>query len=160
MRAARLIGQQRFTFHSDANLRPWAEFSAAGARQLCLAHLLREIEETSKKNTSDEWAAFAKKLKRIVKRLVKHRYSLITFLDNPAVPADNNRAEREIRPPVIARKNSFQNASQNGARSQAIPMSIYRTLKLRDHDPLESIADALTIFIARGTLPELPRPPT
>ncbi len=178
---------------------------ACGDRQLCLAHLLREIEETSKKKTTDEWVAFAKKLKRIVKdalrlarrkerrapghkrkvdrihlrldqmishtewsdhdcrrlvkRLDRHRYSLFTFLDNPAVPADNNRAEREIRPAVIARKNSFQNASEKGARAQAILMTIYRTLKLRGHDALETIVDALSVFISRGALPELPRPP-
>ena len=37
-------------------------------------------------------------------------------------------------------------------------MSIYRTLKLRGHDPLETIADAIALFIATGKLPELPKP--
>jgi len=174
-------------------------------RQRCLTHLLREIKKVSNENTSDEWRAFAKRLKRIVsdalrlsatadrespdyprkvnrihrrvdelaarsewgdadcrrlaKRLDRHRLGLLIFLDDPAVPADNNRAEREIRPAVIARKNSFQNVSDNGAQTQAALMSIYRTLKLRGHDPLETIADALAVFIATGTLPQLPRPP-
>ena len=95
--------------------------------------------------------------KRLVKRLEKHRYSLFTFVDRPDVPFENNRAEREIRPAVIARKNQYQNASAAGARTQAVLMSVYRTLKLRGLDPLESIADALAMWIATGTRPDRPR---
>jgi hypothetical protein len=74
---------------------------------------------------------------------------------------DNNRAEREIRPAVIARKNSFHNTSNQGAWTQAVLMTIYRTLKLRGQDPIETIADVLTLFIATGKLPGLPtaKPP-
>jgi len=72
------------------------------------------------------------------------------------VPFDNNRAEREIRPAVIARKNSFHNTSDQGAWTQAVLMTIHRTLKLRGQDPIETIADVLTLFIATGTLPGLP----
>ena len=97
--------------------------------------------------------------RRLAKRLAKHRYSLFTFLDDADVPFDNNRAERELRPAVIARKNSLHSTSENGARTQAILMSICRTLKLRGHDPLETIGDALALFIATGKLPQLPRPP-
>lgn len=94
---------------------------------------------------------------RLVKRLVKHREHLFAFLHDPAVAPDNNRAEREIRPAVIARKNSFHNMSPRGARTQAILMTVYRTLKLRGHDPIETIADALAVHIAGGKPPPLPR---
>ena len=97
--------------------------------------------------------------RRLVKRLDKYRYALFTFLDDEQVPPDNNRAEREIRPAVIARKNSFHNTSENGARTQAILMSVYRTLQLRRHDPLQTIAEALAHQIATGQLPDLPPPP-
>ena len=40
---------------------------------------------------------------RIWKRLYKHCDELFTFLDNPAVPADNNGTERDIRSLVAAR---------------------------------------------------------
>ena len=98
--------------------------------------------------------------KRLNKRLTKHREDLFTFLDDPRVAPDNNRAEREMRPAVIARKNSYQNASPNGARTQAVLMTVYRTLKLRGHDPLQTIADALAAYIATGKLPPLPGAPT
>ncbi|HVI86422.1 MAG TPA: transposase [bacterium] len=40
---------------------------------------------------------------RIWKRLYKHCDELFTFLDDPAVPADNNGTERDIRGRVAAR---------------------------------------------------------
>lgn len=40
---------------------------------------------------------------RIWKRLYRHRDELFTFLDEPAVPADNNGTERDIRSLAAAR---------------------------------------------------------
>ena len=94
--------------------------------------------------------------KRLVKRLRRYRDALFTFLDHPDVPSDNNRAEREIRPAVIIRKNSLCNRSENGASVQAILMSVYRTLKLRGLDPLETIVSALRDYVRTGVLPPLP----
>lgn len=96
---------------------------------------------------------------RIVKRLRKFRAHLFTFLYEPAVPPDNNHAEREIRPAVIARKNSLHNTSDNGAELQALFLSIYRTLKRRRHDPLAVMAHALSTYIQTGQLPALPQAP-
>jgi transposase len=93
---------------------------------------------------------------RILKRLLRHEAFMFTFLDDLAVPPDNNRAEREIRPAVIARKNSFHNTSDRGARTQAAMMSVYRTLRLRGRDPLAEIVKALERFILDGKLPPLP----
>ena len=93
---------------------------------------------------------------RLMKRLFKYEQYLFTCLDDPAVPPDNNRAEREIRPAVIARKNSFHNTSERGAQTQAALMSIYRTLKLRGLDPVGEIVRALETFIRTGALPPLP----
>jgi len=97
-----------------------------------------------------------KNAQRLVKRLRRHRNDLFTFLDHPDVPADNNHGEREIRPAVIIRKNILCNRSEQGAHTQAILMSVYRTLKLRGHDPIKTIAQALATYINTGTLPPLP----
>ena len=93
---------------------------------------------------------------RLAHRIGKYRDYLFTFLDTPGVPPDNNHGERMIRPAVIIRKNSLCNRSERGAATQAILMSIYRTLKLRGHDPTETIAKALRTFLQTGTLPALP----
>ena len=98
--------------------------------------------------------------RRLVKRLAKYRGDLFTFLDQDGVPSDNNTAEREVRPAVIIRKNSLCNRSQDGADTQAVMMSIYRTLRLRGHDPIRTIGTALGEYLRTGKLPPLPAPRT
>jgi transposase len=93
---------------------------------------------------------------RLAKRLSRHKDSLFTFLDRPEADWQNNFAERQIRPAVILRKNSQCNRSELGAATQAVLMSVYRTLKLRGHDPRTAIEAALRSYCATGTLPELP----
>ena len=182
----------------------WGPYNAVvcGARQVCLAHLLRDLEHVERyKHPSPQWPVFAKKLRRLVgdgirlsrwedrtlpeyasrrnrlhgrldelmatpwedkqaKRLLKrfrrHRNDLFTFLDNAAVPFDNNAAERAIRPAVIIRKNSYANRSQRGAEVQGVLMSIYRTLKQRGHNPLHTITKALADYVTTAKLPPLP----
>ena len=94
--------------------------------------------------------------RRLGERLSRHRDQVFTFLDRPEVPPDNNHAERQIRPAVIIRKNSLCNRSDAGANTQAVLMSVYRTLRLRGHDPTKAIADALRRLLTSGTLPPLP----
>ena len=97
---------------------------------------------------------------RLARRLARHRDHMLTFLRKPDVPADNNHAERQIRPAVIIRKNSQSNRSDNGAATQAILMSIYRTLHLRGLNPTQTIAHALRTYLKTGQLPPFPEPPT
>lgn len=183
----------------------WGAYNAVvcSKRQVCLAHLLRDLEHVEKyKHPSPQWPEFAKKLRRLIrdglrlkkqqavlhqaaytsrrdrlhqrldnliatdwkdkqaarllKRFRRHRDHLLTFLDDPAVPADNNHGERAIRPAVIIRKNTYGNRSQRGADTQAVLMSVYRTLKQRGHNPLVSITNALSEYLTTGKLPALP----
>jgi transposase len=53
---------------------------------------------------------------------------------SPAIPADNNRSERELRPLVIARKISFGSQSEQGAQTREILMSVLHTLGKRTAD--------------------------
>ncbi|MBU0637579.1 MAG: transposase, partial [Planctomycetes bacterium] len=78
----------------------------------------------------------------------------------PAGGFTNNFAERQIRPAVILRKNSQSNRSNRGAVTQAVLMSSYRTLRLRGHDPLQTITAALRTYLQPGHLPPLPAPGT
>lgn len=73
-----------------------------------------------------------------------------------AGPFENNHAKRQIRPAVILRKNILCNRSPSGADTQAVLMSIFRTLRLRPHDPTKTIASALRDLLQTGTLPPLP----
>jgi len=94
--------------------------------------------------------------RRLAKRLRRYGEYVFTFLDYADVPFENNFAERQIRPAVILRKNSQSNRSERGAATQAILMSVYRTLKLRGLDPTRTIAEALKTYVTTGQLPPLP----
>jgi len=93
---------------------------------------------------------------RLRKRIGKYRDQLFTFLDTAGVPPDNNHAERQIRPAVIIRKNSLCNRSEQGATTQAVLMSVFRTLKLRQLDATQEIGKALRSLLQTGQLPPLP----
>lgn len=93
---------------------------------------------------------------RLAARISRYRDCIFTFLDRPEVPADNNHAERQIRPAVIQRKNILGNRSTDGANTQAMLMSIFRTLRLRGYDPTQTITDALRTLLKTGKLPPLP----
>lgn len=94
--------------------------------------------------------------RRLVKRLRRHQAELFTFLSHPEVPSDNNHAEREIRPAVMMRKNSYANNSDDGALTQAILMSVFRTLKQRGHNPVSAVLNAARACLQTGQLPPLP----
>ena len=93
---------------------------------------------------------------RLAARLRRHQDELFTFLDRPEADWNNNLAERMIRPAVILRRGSQCNRSDRGAATQAVLMTIHRTLTLRGLDPQRAIADALTAYAATGTLPQMP----
>ena len=99
-----------------------------------------------------------KDAKRLANRVAERSDWLLSFLQEPILPFDNNFAERQIRPAVILRKNSQCNRSEKGSATQAIMMSIYRTLRLRGLDPMRTIVDALRIFLTDGKLTPLPPP--
>ncbi len=106
----------------------------------------------------EEWQH--REARRLIKRLRRHRADLFTFLDYENVSPDNNHAERAIRPAVIIRKNSQGNRSDRGADTQAILMSVYRTLKQRGHPPLKAVIRALETYLSTGEMPPLPANPT
>jgi transposase len=93
---------------------------------------------------------------RLAKRLLKDGESLLTFAEFPAVPSTNTAAEREIRPAVLMRKASYGSASEAGAATRAIWMSIHRTLKARGIDPFAAMRTAWKTLLETGTLPPLP----
>ena len=67
------------------------------------------------------------------------------------VPPDNNLAERNLRPTVIARKVSFGSSSDAGAKTRSILMSVLHTLNKRRGDrSLESIFKNLLDEIAKN----------
>jgi hypothetical protein len=96
-----------------------------------------------------------KEAKRLVKRLRRHRDELFVFLYHDDVPFENNHAERTIRGAVVMRKNSYCNRSVDGAKTQAILMSVFQTLKQRNANVTKTIVNALHHFLKTKKLPSL-----
>jgi transposase len=95
--------------------------------------------------------------RRLAKRLAEYGEDLLRFLHVEGVPSSNNKAEREIRPAVLMRKASYGSASDKGAETRSVLMSIYRTLKQRGLDPLQETETALRQYMQTGLLPPLPQ---
>lgn len=114
----------------------------------------RRLERRLRDLLAEPWAN--RHARRLVKRLRRHASELFTFLDHPEVPSDNNHGERQIRPAVIARKNSYANGSEDGAETQAVLMSVFRTLKQRGHNPVSAVLEAVRSYLQTGQLPPLP----
>jgi len=68
---------------------------------------------------------------------------LFHWTKSPKVPADNNRAERELRPLVIARKVSFGSQSEAGARTRETLMTVLHTLRKRTANVTAAFEQAL-----------------
>jgi hypothetical protein len=62
---------------------------------------------------------------------------------NPEVEAENNLAERRLRPLVIARKVCFGSQSEKGLKTRETLMTIIDTLSLRHDDPVAKLSQAL-----------------
>jgi transposase len=77
--------------------------------------------------------------KRLVKRLKRHKAELFTFLEYEGVSPYNNHAEQQMRKPVLTRKISQQNRSDQGAKTQAAFMTLFRSAKLQEKNPIETV---------------------
>lgn len=74
-------------------------------------------------------------LGKAVKYTLNQWAKLITFLDHPHVPLDNNRCENALRPFVIGRKNWLFCDTQAGASASANLYSLIETAKANGIEP-------------------------
>lgn len=79
---------------------------------------------------------------RISARLLKHHNELLTFLEIPGLPSDNNAAERSIKPHVIIRNRSYQNRTDKGAKAHSVLSSLVQTLLLQNRSVVPALASA------------------
>ena len=69
--------------------------------------------------------------------------ALSRYLDDGAVPIDNNHIEQQIRPWALGRKNwLFAGSLRSGKRAAAL-MSLIQSAKLNGHDPYAYLKDVL-----------------
>lgn len=91
------------------------------------------------KDACPESSALGKAITYALKRQV----TLSRFLENGALPLDNNRSERAIRPVVMGRSNwLFAGSAAAGERAEKI-MSLLETAKMNGLDPHAWLTDVL-----------------
>ncbi|MEH6707080.1 MAG: IS66 family transposase [Alloalcanivorax venustensis] len=74
---------------------------------------------------------------------LKRWAALTRYLDDGAVPIDNNRVENQIRPWALGRNNwLFAGSLRSGQRAAAV-MSLIQSAKLNGHDPYAYLKDVL-----------------
>lgn len=126
-----------------------------------IEHLAQAMHLTANKKMEDEqYYQEAQELKRqmfvacqegsqhlAVKRwqdfFVEEENKLYQWVEERRVPCDNNRAERELRPTVIARKVSFGSQAEEGAKTREVLMSVLHTLKKRVRNPRQRLKEVL-----------------
>jgi transposase len=79
---------------------------------------------------------------------------LYQWVEDRRVPAENNFAERELRPTVIARKVSFGSQSDAGAKSREILMSVLHSLRKQVGQPKKRLKEVLD-RITRGEVEDI-----
>jgi len=93
-------------------------------------------------------------------------HRLYHWAQNRLIPAENNLAERDLRPTVIARKVSFGSASDAGAHTRGTLMSLLYSLKKQNVDVTKRLKEALD-HLAKDIqkdpfsliFPKIPKPP-
>ena len=105
-------------------------------------------------------------IRRIQDIFQNHAPRLYHWVDNRQVPAQNNLAERDLRPTVIARKVSFGSVSDAGANTRGVLMSVLSSLKKQKGNVEYHFKQALDQLVkdthqdpSSLLFPKLPMPP-
>ena len=85
-------------------------------------------------------------IRRIQDIFRENEHRLFHWADNRAVPADNNLAERDLRPSVIARKVSFGSITDAGAKVRSTLTTVAATIKKRGGNVGGRIKEALDLL--------------
>ena len=93
----------------------------------------------------------------LAKRLLRHEDELFQFVLIEGLSADNNLAERAIRPLVVIRKVSGGSRSAAGTQTRLALVSLFHTWQARSQDPLAACLELLSqsTFSAESLLPQL-----
>ncbi len=79
----------------------------------------------------------------LAKRLLRHQDELFQFVLVPGLPADNNLAERSIRPLVVIGKISAGSRSAEGTKTRLTLASLFGTWAARNLNPFRQCLAAL-----------------
>lgn len=120
--------QQLAAIYASIRVYQAKPFNAA-KRQIQAADLLEQTTQLCRPHPLDP-----KKLQSLKAGILEYQVSLFICLSENNIPADNNRAERDIRKLVMKRKKSFGVKTQKGARTLEVLLSVAWSYYNRDRD--------------------------
>ena len=91
--------------------------------------------------------------RKILRSMTVHWPGLTVFVDAPWVGMDNNQAERDMRAPVLGRKNFWGSGSEPSAELAATMYSLFGTLKLWGLNARSWLVDYLQACADNGNRP-------
>jgi transposase len=94
---------------------------------------IKEMAEQRDKELADPGIHEVRR--KVLESLNEHWDGLTVFLDKPSVPLDNNQAERDLRGPVVGRKNYYGSGAQWAGELAAMLFSVVETLELWNINP-------------------------
>ena len=83
-------------------------------------------------------------MKVLCQRVERFLPELFTFIAEPRAGADNNPAERSLRPPVVSRKISGGTRSGQGSETKSILASLFGTWRLQGQNPYHALHSILS----------------
>ncbi len=148
----REIHDLRRAYPDDTSLKTWAQAvrsvfdrgkvvtGAAKVRRQAHRRLTAALAAACRPFCEDALAVQAK----LCRRMLKYLPELLTFVQHPAVPADNNPAERSLRHLVIHRKISGGTRSSQGTITTMTLASLFGTWRARGLNPFLACRQLLT----------------
>ena len=85
----------------------------------------------------------------LCQRVERFLPELFTFTADPRAAADNNAAERSLRPTVVSRKISGGTRSERGSETKSVLASWFGTWRLRGCNPYHALNSILSQPISR-----------
>ena len=120
-------------------------------RKVALATRLKLRQENAKP-VLDQILAWARRqqtlpqstMRKAIKYMLNQWAGLVRFVDNPRIPIHNNLAEREMRRPVLGRKNHYGSRSRRGTEVAALFYSLLESAQLVGSEPKAYLSQAAT----------------
>ena len=75
----------------------------------------------------------------LCQRVERFLPELFTFIAEPRASADNNAAERSLRPPVVSWKISGGSRSERGSETKSILASLFGTWRLQERNSYHAL---------------------
>ena len=112
--------------------------------QLALERQLLALGQPFRHDPSATQAKLCRRIERHIKSLPRTGYGeLFVFVAEPAVPSDNNAAERSLRHLVISRKISGGTRSERGTERKMTLASLFGTWRVQGLNPLTACRQLL-----------------